>query len=70
MMEAWFIIKNLKRVRIKKGLESLSKKELRTWIKNMSNPDNILGLFAYLVDKDNSIDYNNKIKRIMEVINE
>lgn len=69
-MEAWFIIKNLKRVRIKKGLESLSKKELRTWIKNMSNPDNILGLFAYLVDKDNSIDYNNKIKRIMEVINE
>ena len=34
------------------------------------NPDTILGLFAYLVDKDNSIEYNNKIKRIMEVINE
>lgn len=26
--------------------------------------------FAYLVDKDNSIEYNDKIKRIMEVINE
>ena len=34
------------------------------------NPDTILGLFAYLVDKDNSIEYNDKIKRIMEVINE
>ncbi len=34
------------------------------------NPDTILGLFAYLVDKDNSIEYNNKIERIMEVINE
>jgi hypothetical protein len=34
------------------------------------NPDNILGLFAYLVDKDNSIEHNNKIKRIMEVIHE
>ena len=26
--------------------------------------------FAYLVDKDNSIEYNDKIKRIMEGINE
>ena len=26
--------------------------------------------FAYLVDKDNSIEYNDKIQRIMEVINE
>tara|TARA_R110000751_G_C13688897_1_gene472093 strand:+ start:133 stop:756 length:624 start_codon:yes stop_codon:yes gene_type:complete len=34
------------------------------------NPDKILALFAYLVDKDNSIDYNNKIEKIMEVINE